>query len=167
MGGDGRSPEEHYPTLDTEAICNLPIKQIAADDAVIYLWSTATHLLHAFKVLEAWGFAYWCHAIWEKNQIALGYACFRYQHELLLVGKRGDIPAPLTGNRVSSIIKAPRREHSQKPDEVYDLIERQFPGLPKIELFARNSRAGWDAWGNQAPNEDLTIPGFLRREATP
>jgi N6-adenosine-specific RNA methylase IME4 len=56
---------------------------------------------------------------------------------------------------------------SRKPDEAYELIERMYPELPKIELFARNRRSGWDAWGNQAPDDDLSIPTFLRREATP
>jgi N6-adenosine-specific RNA methylase IME4 len=63
------------------------------------------------------------------------------------------------------VINAPRREHSQKPDEAYELIERMYPGLPKIELFARNAREGWHAWGNQAPQADEypDLPPALRR----
>jgi hypothetical protein len=91
----------------------------------------------------------------------------RNQHELLLIAKRGNPPTPLPESRSSSVISARRREHSRKPDEVYELIERMYPKLPKIELFARHERAGWAQWGNQAqadPN-DLSIPERLRRVA--
>ena len=74
----------------------------------------------------------------------------RGQHELLLIAIRGDIPCPLPANRPPSVIGAPRREHSRKPDEAYELIERMYPELPKIELFARGQREGWDVRGNQA-----------------
>jgi N6-adenosine-specific RNA methylase IME4 len=72
----------------------------------------------------------------------------------LLIATRGEIPCPLPANRPPSVIEAPRREHSRKPDEVYQLIERMYPELPKIELFARNAREGWARWGNQAPPVD-------------
>jgi len=73
----------------------------------------------------------------------------RNQHELLLVATRGDMPSPSPANRPPSVISAPRREHSRKPDEAYELIERMYPQLPKIELFARHARPGWAAWGNE------------------
>jgi len=73
----------------------------------------------------------------------------RNQHELLLVATRGDMPSPSPANRPPSVISAPRREHSRKPDEAYELIERMYPELPKIELFARHARPGWAAWGNE------------------
>src|SRR5262249_23037626 len=113
----------------------------------------------------AWGFEYKTGAVWAKDVIGLGHFV-RGQHEHLLIATRGDFPCPLPGNRPSSVIQAPRREHSRKPDEAYELIERMYPELPKIELFARNSRRGWDAWGNQAPGSadgDLSIPTFLQR----
>jgi N6-adenosine-specific RNA methylase IME4 len=68
---------------------------------------------------------------------------------------RGDMPSPSPGNRPSSVIHAPRREHSRKPDEAYELIETAFSRLPKIELFARETRAGWAAWGNEIAREAL------------
>jgi N6-adenosine-specific RNA methylase IME4 len=75
----------------------------------------------------------------------------RSRHELLLIATRGSIPAPAMGTQWSSVIFAPVREHSRKPDEAYDLIEAYFPSLPKIELFGRGkARAGWDIWGNEA-----------------
>jgi N6-adenosine-specific RNA methylase IME4 len=89
----------------------------------------------------------------------------RNQHELLLIGVRGNMRSPAEGARPPSIIDAPRREHSQKPEEAYQLIERMYPDLPKCELFARNARAGWVAWGNQAPGPDdgLDISASPRR----
>jgi len=67
------------------------------------------------------------------------------------------MPSPSPGNRPPSVITAPRREHSRKPDEAYDLIERMYPELPKIELFARHARQGWDAWGSEAPTQNKAI----------
>jgi N6-adenosine-specific RNA methylase IME4 len=135
---------------------------------VLFLWTTSPHLHEAFEVLGAWGFEYVSNVAWLKDKIGLGY-WVRNQHELLLIARRGDMPTPPPANRPSSVINAPRREHSRKPDEAYALIERMYPTLPKIELFARSAREGWAAWGNEAPageqEDDLAIPGFLRRGA--
>ena len=93
----------------------------------------------------------------------------RNRHELLLIGTRGDIPHPAPSARPDSVIEAPRGQHSEKPVEAYELIERMYPELPKIELFARAAREGWAAWGNQAPgavaalDDGLDIPDYLRR----
>ena len=84
--------------------------------------------------------------------------------KLLLIARRGDPPTPRPEDRPASVIQAPRREHSRKPDEAYELIERMYPELPKIELFAREERAGWDVWGNEVDSESgLEIPAFLQR----
>jgi len=91
----------------------------------------------------------------------------RIRHELLLIASRGDMPHPAPSARPDSVIEAPRREHSRKPDEVYDLIERMYPVLPRIELFARQARPGWNVWGNEVAAEtapDDGIPDFLRRK---
>ena len=156
--------DAHYPTMETTDIAALEIP--AAQHCILFLWSTVPHLPEALQVMASWGFEYKSNFVWVKDRAGLGYRV-RNQHEHLLIGIRGDIPTPLPAVTPSSVIQAPRREHSRKPDEAYELIERMYPELPKIELFARNSRPGWDAWGNQAPKEDLTITGFLRREATP
>ena len=79
----------------------------------------------------------------------MGYY-FRQRHEILLVATRENIPAPLPQNRLSSIICSPRQKHSRKPEVVYEIIEKMYPELPKIELFARSARQGWTVWGNQA-----------------
>ena len=100
-------------------------------------------------MIDAWGFEYVSNLVWVKDKIGLGY-WVRNQHELLIIGRRGDMPTPSPANRPPSVINAPRREHSRKPDEAYEVIERMYPELPKIELFARGRREGWAAWGNQA-----------------
>jgi N6-adenosine-specific RNA methylase IME4 len=148
--GSERTPDAHYPCQTTEAICALPVKDLATDDAVLFIWVTCPHLQQAFDVIQAWGFQYATNIAWMKDKTGLGF-WVRNQHELLLIAKRGDMPAPAPSRRPPSIINASRREHSRKPDEAYGLIERMYPTLPKIELFARHARPGWAQWGNQAP----------------
>jgi N6-adenosine-specific RNA methylase IME4 len=164
--GNARNADGHYPCMQTDDICAMPVHELATDDAVLFLWTTGPHLEEAFRVIAAWGFSYASNIVWVKDQIGLGFYV-RNQHELLLIATRGDIPCPLPGNRPASVIEASRREHSRKPDEAYALIERMYPELPKIELFARGKREGWSAWGNQAapPDDGLDIPESLRRVA--
>jgi N6-adenosine-specific RNA methylase IME4 len=145
-----RAIEAHYPTLTLEQVCALPVTEIAASSAILFLWVPSPILKQGFEVIEAWGFEYCAGAVWRKDKIGEGFY-FRSQHEHLLVGKRGDIPPPPPSARPPSIFDAPRREHSRKPDEAYVLIERMYPELPKIELFARQQRPGWDCWGNEVP----------------
>jgi len=138
----------HYSTMTLDEICALPVSHLATDAAVLFLWTTLPHLEEALQVVAAWGFAYKSNVVWVKDQIGLGYLV-RNQHELLLIATRGDIPTPPPARRPASVISAPRREHSRKPDEAYELIERMYPELPRIELFARQARPGWAAWGNE------------------
>jgi hypothetical protein len=93
MGVTGRSVENHYPTLTLDQIGALPVSEIATDDAVLYLWTTAPHLEDSFRVITAWGFGYRTNFVWVKDKIGLGFH-LRNQHELLLVATRGDIPTP-------------------------------------------------------------------------
>jgi N6-adenosine-specific RNA methylase IME4 len=149
MGGGNRSIENHYPTMALDEICALPIEDIAASDSTLYLWATAPKLAECFKVLDAWGFIYRTNFVWIKDKIGMGYHA-RSQHELLLVAKRGNLPPPAAEERVSSVIHADRGEHSKKPAIFHELIDRWYPDLPKVELFARVGRPGWATWGNQA-----------------
>jgi N6-adenosine-specific RNA methylase IME4 len=148
--GLDRCAAAHYPTMELEEICGMPIADLATPDAVLFLWSTSPHLQKALHVLGPWGFEYRTNVVWIKNRPGLGY-WVRNQHELLLIAARGHMRSPAEETLPSSIISARVREHSRKPDEAYELIERMYPELPKIELFARNARAGWAVWGNQAP----------------
>jgi N6-adenosine-specific RNA methylase IME4 len=158
--GMTRAAEVHYPTMTTEEICALAVADLATPDAALFLWATSPHLEDALRVIEAWGFTYRTNAVWVKESPGLGY-WVRNQHETLLIAARGNMRSPSEGTRPPS--SASRREHSRKPDETYQLIERMYPELPKIELFARGHREGWDRWGNEAPAAEPDIPDFLLR----
>jgi N6-adenosine-specific RNA methylase IME4/ParB-like chromosome segregation protein Spo0J len=142
------SPDEHYAVMKQKDIEELKIP--SADKAILFLWATAPKLPEALKVMRAWGFTYKTNAVWIKDKIGTGYY-FRGQHELLLVGNKGDITTPMESTRPSSVIEAPRLEHSQKPDVVYGLVEQMYPNRTYLELFARNERKGWKSWGNELP----------------
>jgi N6-adenosine-specific RNA methylase IME4 len=156
-GGERVPP---YPTIDIDELKSMAVP--AMDDSVLFMWATSSHLGDAVDLVRAWGFTLKTTAVWVKPSIGLGYL-LRNRHELLLVASKGNIPGPLPGNRPDSVIEAPRREHSRKPDEAYELIERMYPELPKIELFARAPREGWTAWGNQAATDPFEIPPMLDR----
>ena len=143
-----REIENQYPTLTIEEICHLPVANVTTDDCILFLWATSPKLTDALRVLESWGFSYRTCAIWDKQKIGMGYY-FRQQHELLLVATRGQIPTPLPTNRPPSVVSVDRKEHSEKPEAFYTIIEKMYPELPKLELFARQVREGWSAWGNQ------------------
>ncbi len=101
--------------------------------------------------MDAWGFGYRSHLIWAKDRIGTGY-WNRNQHELLLIGVKGDIPAPLPGTQPPSILDAPVGAHSEKPPFAHEYAELCWPSLPKIELNARTARPGWDVWGAESPD---------------
>jgi|SRR3990172_2029204 len=141
-----RSIGSHYPSLKLEEI--KAIKIPSSDNSALFLWATAPKLKEALEVMEAWGFTYRTNAIWDKEIKGMGY-WFRGQHELLLVGVKGEFSPPHPENRISSIYRERRGEHSKKPDYYYNLIESLFPQGKYLELFARKEREGWSSWGNQ------------------
>ena len=149
MGGGNRSIENHYPTMTLDEICAMPVSDLCAENSLLYLWATAPKLAECMRVIEAWGFEYRTNFVWVKDKIGMGYHA-RSQHELLLVAKRGEIPPPPVSARVSSVIYAPRGEHSVKPVEFCELIETMYPEFSKIELFSRDPREGWASWGNES-----------------
>ncbi len=144
---ENRAIENQYPTMSLDEIKALELPQIAPD-ALLLMWATSPKLTEALEVVEAWGFEYRSCLVWVKHAIGMGYWA-RQRHELLLVCKAGDFPAPAPEDRPDSVIEAPREEHSKKPDQVYALIERMFPNASKIELFCRRPREGWASWGNE------------------
>jgi N6-adenosine-specific RNA methylase IME4 len=105
-------------------------------------------LPEALEVLNAWGFAYKTNAVWDKGKIGLGY-WFRIQHELLLIGTKGDVRPPIESARISSVFREERTGHSTKPEAVYEWIEQAFPGRAKLEMYARRRRFGWASWGKE------------------
>ena len=149
IGSPSRNIENHYPTMALDDICALPVADIAAADSLLYLWTPPPLLLQATEVIDAWGFTYRTSMVWVKHAIGMGYYA-RQRHELLLIAKRGSPPHPLPADRPDSVIEAPRGKHSAKPDAVYGILDRAYPGAPKIELFSRSPREGWAAWGNEA-----------------
>lgn len=123
----------------------------AEDDAILFLWATVTHMPEALDVLKSWGFEYKTQAVWDKQTVGVGY-WFRGQHELLLVGVRGDVSPPPEGSRRSSVFQRKRGEHSEKPPDVRRWIQEAFPERDKLELFARDGTTNWDLWGDEAPD---------------
>jgi N6-adenosine-specific RNA methylase IME4 len=144
-----RDIEENYPTLPIDEICALPVSELASESALLFLWVPTPLLEQAFQVIAAWGFEYRTGIVWDKCIVGMGNYV-RQRHENLLIARRAEFPTPEPARRPPSIIEARRREHSRKPDEAYEIIERMYPDLPKIELFARNAREGWARWRNQA-----------------
>ena len=151
--------EHVYPSMSLDAICDLPVSDISADDAVMLLWATSPKLADAFVVLDAWGFEYKTSLVWDKVHMHRGGYYALVQHELLLVATRGKgIRTPKVrfmeddaeDVREGSIYSEKRTRNSKKPDYYYGMIERMFPDESYIELFARQSRAGWNAWGNES-----------------
>jgi N6-adenosine-specific RNA methylase IME4 len=142
------SADNHYPTEEDDAIFAYAdkIKAISARDCVLFLWATVPKKAVSIDVMRAWGFEYKSNVDWVKPKPIHGYI-FRNQHEHLLYGTRGKPPAPAMGDQWPSVIFAPRGKHSEKPEIFYELIEDYFPNLPKIELYARRRRKGWDSWG--------------------
>lgn len=149
MGAGNRAIENHYPTMTLEEICAMPVAELAADDAMLYLWATAPKLAECLEVVKAWGFEYRTNIVWDKEKIGMGYHA-RNQHEILLICKRGNIPPPQAGKQPSSVHREARTAHSAKPSFYYEMIEEAYSGLQKIELFCRSPRQGWAVWGNQS-----------------
>jgi N6-adenosine-specific RNA methylase IME4 len=158
-------PTHHYPVMSLAEVCALPVADLAADDCVLFLWTTVPLWRKAFEVLDAWGFEYKSGLVWDKEIPGMGY-WVRGQHELLLLATKGHPPPPLTENVPTSVIRERRREHSRKPEASYALIERVFPDLPKLELFARQPRPGWEVWGNETGKfAQVADPAPLSRTA--
>lgn len=149
--GREKSAENHYPTMDTASISRLlaEIGSPFTPDALLFLWATNPMLLDAVGVMRAWGFTYVHHWIWDKEVAGTGY-WGRDRHELLLIGKRGNPPAPLPGTQPETLHRERKGKHSAKPAWFAEQIERLYPDLPKLELFCRSPRPGWDAWGYEA-----------------
>lgn len=145
-----RAVENHYPSMSLDEIKNYPVGDLATRDAILFLWATSPKLGEAQEVITAWGFNYRTCLVWVKDKIGMGHWA-RQQHELILVATRGKVPAPKPALRPASVIEAPRGRHSEKPEIVYEILERMYPEWEdnRRELFARKRRAGWLAIGNE------------------
>ena len=145
----------HYTTMTIDEICDLPVKNIADDDCVLFLWVTYPILHEAFRVIESWGFKYstaafvWVKKNKQKDSPFMGCGAWtRANSELCLLATKGNIMR--LDASISQVVESPIEEHSKKPDIVRDLITRLVGELPRVELFCRNPAEGWDVWGNEA-----------------
>ena len=154
---------DRYDTLALREICAIPVKEVVADNAHLYLWCPNALLPEGLQVMEQWGFRYVSNIVWAKRRKdggpdgrGVGFY-FRNVTELVLFGVRGSMRTLPPARRQVNLIETRKREHSRKPDETYDIIEACSPG-PYLELFARYPRKGWEAWGDEA-DEDVAPRG--------
>lgn len=169
----GKMAPEHrrllrYPTMELKEILGLPVAKLAAAKSHLYLWVPNALLKEGLKVMEAWGFTYKSNLVWYKvrkdggpDGRGVGFY-FRNVTELVLFGVRGNMRTLPPGRTQVNLFSSRKREHSRKPDEIYELIESCSPG-PYLELFARFCRAGWNQWGNEDVEEN-TYHGVARRK---
>jgi N6-adenosine-specific RNA methylase IME4 len=146
---------DRYDTMTIDEICALSIEGCAADNAHLYLWVPNALLPEGLRVMQSWGFRYVSNLVWAKRRKdggpdgrGVGFY-FRNVTELVLFGVRGSLRTLPPGRRQVNMLETRKREHSRKPDEMYELIESCSPG-PYLELFARYPRDGWFGWGAEA-----------------
>ena len=145
--GFDEAADNQYPTMPLDEICAIPVFDLSDDATVIFMWATNPLLPEALQVLTSWGFKYKTNMAWIKDKGRGKGWYLKSKHELLLIGVKDNTPHPQ--ERPDSCFEADRGStHSKKPMLAYEIIESMYPGN-KIELFARNTREGWDCWGNE------------------
>ncbi|HKR82502.1 MAG TPA: MT-A70 family methyltransferase [Candidatus Saccharimonadales bacterium] len=137
--------ERHYPLMRIDEICALRVDRIADENCHLWVWSTNAALLATHEIIRAWGFRYITVLTWVKPRLGLG-PYLRNSSEQLLFAVRGR--APIQFRSQPTWLFAPVQEHSHKPEEIYSVVERCSLG-PRVELFARRKRPGWDVFGNE------------------
>ena len=169
----GKMAPEHkrllrYETMGLDEIKELPVAQIATQKSHLYLWVPNALILEGLEVMKRWGFTYKTNIVWYKirkdggpDGRGVGFY-YRNVTEMILFGVRGSLRTREAGRRQTNIIVSRKREHSRKPDEQYDIIERCSPG-PFLELFARHPRSGWTPWGNEVGSAKSQRLGNRRR----
>lgn len=152
------SVTDHYAWMNIEDIKKLPVKNLANDNCVLFMWVTMPKLNEFVSVLDAWGFEYKTVAfIWvKKNKVSDSYFMgqgrwTRANAEICVLATKGKISRMSAG--VRQLVVSPIQEHSKKPDEVRDRIVQLVGDLPRIELFARAKTVGWDVWGNEVESD--------------
>ena len=152
--------DAQYPCMDYKAIGDLPVKDITADDCLLFMWVTFPMLKEGIYVLEKWGFTYKTVAFtWLKTNInnmgmffGIGYYT-KSNAEICLLGTKGKAHSLVKSNKVSQVIITPKTKHSQKPDEARNKIVELVGDIPRIELFARVRAKGWDCFGNEVKSD--------------
>jgi N6-adenosine-specific RNA methylase IME4 len=150
---DKARPQSHYPLMSLTEIEDLPVQSLAASQCHLYLWALASHADWGFRVARAWGFDPVTMLTWAKP--GLGAGRFRCNTEHIVLARKGSRhgnPFGSGGRHAQAtngtLMEWPRHGHSVKPDEFYGLVERLSPG-PRVDLFARRTRPGWECWGNE------------------
>lgn len=140
--------EHHYPSMTIAELCALPIRDLVADNAVLFLWVTSPLLAECFQVIDAWGFTYKASFVWDKVKHNYGHYN-SVRHEFLLICTRGSC-LPESDTLHDSVIEIERSNtHSEKPEYFRQLINSLYPNGKRIELFARSRVETWDVWGNE------------------
>lgn len=159
----GKVAPEHkrlnrYPTLKLDEIKEIPVHTVTANKSHLYLWVPNALLKEGLEVMDAWGFKYKSNIVWHKvrkdggpDGRGVGFY-FRNTTEIILFGVRGSLRTLKPGRSQVNIIRTRKREHSRKPDELYEIINECSPG-PYLELFARGAQPKWDVFGNQATED--------------
>jgi N6-adenosine-specific RNA methylase IME4 len=174
MNRTGKVAPEHrrlsrYDTLTVDEIAAIPVSTVAAERSHCYLWVPNALLREGLRVLDAWGYAYKTNLVWHKvrrdgasDGRGVGFY-FRNVTELVLFGVRGSMRTLGPGRRQTNLVATRKREHSRKPDELYEIIEACSLG-PYLELFARYPRPGWTSWGDEAADDVVprgrTFPAY-------
>lgn len=143
---NSRRIDNKYLSSSLEDMKRLKIP--AAEDCVLFMWATSPKLKEALELIIAWGFDYKTNAVWIKDKIGMGYY-FRQKHELLLVAEKGNLQLPDEDKRAASVFFAGGLGHSEKPLIVYEIIENMYPEYKKLEMFAKQKRQNWEAWGDE------------------
>lgn len=163
--GGNRGAANHYSTLTMDELKELPVEEVVADQAHLYLWTTSAFVVEAHELAEAWGFSPKVLVPWIKTKkqsnsavldadgdlyaaVRMGMGLYiRHCAEFILFAVRGK--APTDRNDALGVVFAPQGKHSEKPDQAYEWLERLSPG-PRLELFARRPREGYDVWGDES-----------------
>ena len=163
-----------YGTMSQQQLINLPIGAWAEDNAHLYLWTTNAHMAEAHRITKAWGFDTKTIVTWLKGRFEGGRLIqhmgtgnyYRGSTEHILFCVRGSLS--VLNHDLTTAFISPRREHSEKPDAFYDMVERMSLG-PYLDVFARKQRMGWDTFGDEAFNfgTDLPPESFVTPQETP
>lgn len=146
-----------YPVMSSADIKALPVKDLAEDDSILFIWTTDYHLAKCMDVITAWGFEYKTIGfVWQKLNKQGKPVCFMGAYTLksgveicLLATKGKNAHKFVKNHKIRSLIQSPREQHSKKPDEIRNRIVSLVGDVPRIELFARDKFDGWDYWGNE------------------
>lgn len=170
--GEEKSAQAQYDCMSTSEIASLPVGYLASGDCWLWLWATHPMIGDALRVMEAWGFKFVTSGVWvkraldtekKKGKLAFGTGyILRSASEPFLIGKMGN--PPIFSKSIRTVIEAPRRQHSRKPEIAYKIAEQLFGDVNRVELFSRNTRPGWANWGNQSTLFDAGEPVTMKRD---